>query len=119
MVTINGQKMGKSLNNFITLQELFSGKHELLEQAYHPMVIRFFILQAHYRGTVDFSNEALQAAEKGLKRLTKAWEQLKEIITNENSSDDFLKWYDNAMEALNDDLNTPLPSHNYLKPSGL
>lgn len=108
MVTINGQKMGKSLNNFITLQELFSGKHELLEQAYHPMVIRFFILQAHYRGTVDFSNEALQAAEKGLKRLTKAWEQLQEIITNENSSDDFLKWYDNAMEALNDDLNTPI-----------
>ncbi|MBS7289427.1 MAG: cysteine--tRNA ligase [Bacteroidales bacterium] len=69
MITINGQKMGKSLGNFITLPELFSGQHPKLEQAYTPMTVRFFILQAHYRGTLDFSNEALQAAEKGLKRV--------------------------------------------------
>ncbi|MBR4218083.1 MAG: cysteine--tRNA ligase, partial [Bacteroidales bacterium] len=65
MITINGQKMGKSLGNFITLEQFFTGNHPQLERAYSPMVIRFFVLQAHYRGTVDFSNEALQAAEKG------------------------------------------------------
>jgi len=70
MITINGQKMARSLGNFITLDELFSGKHKLLTQAYSPMTIRFFVLQAHYRSTVDFSNEALQAAEKGLTRLS-------------------------------------------------
>ena len=65
MITINGTKMGKSLGNFITLDEFFNGTHKLLAQAYTPMTIRFFILQAHYRSTVDFSNEALQASEKG------------------------------------------------------
>ncbi|MGY6557688.1 MAG: cysteine--tRNA ligase [Nitritalea sp.] len=69
MITINGQKMGKSLGNFITLQELFTGKHALLEQAYSPMTIRYFILTAHYRSTLDFSNEALKGAEKGYKKL--------------------------------------------------
>ena len=68
MITINGTKMGKSLGNFITLDEFFNGTHKLLAQAYTPMTIRFFILQAHYRSTVDFSNEALQASEKGLQR---------------------------------------------------
>ncbi|MBP5334456.1 MAG: cysteine--tRNA ligase, partial [Bacteroidales bacterium] len=72
MITINGQKMGKSLGNFITLPELFSGNHPKLERAYGPMTVRFFILQAHYRGTLDFSNEALQAAEKGYKRVMQA-----------------------------------------------
>ena len=72
MITINGQKMGKSLGNFITLPQLFSGNHPKLEKAYSPMTIRFFILQAHYRGTLDFSNEALQAAEKGLARVMQA-----------------------------------------------
>ena len=72
MITINGQKMGKSLGNFITLEEFFTGSHKSLEKAYSPMTIRFFILQAHYRGTLDFSNEALQAAEKGLKKLMEA-----------------------------------------------
>ena len=72
MITINGQKMGKSLGNFITLPQLFSGNHPKLEKAYSPMTIRFFILQAHYRGTLDFSNEALQAAEKGLSRVMQA-----------------------------------------------
>lgn len=76
MITINGQKMGKSLGNFITLPELFSGKHPKLEQAYSPMTIRFFILQAHYRSTLDFSNEALQAAEKGLKRILAGYKDL-------------------------------------------
>ena len=69
MLTINGQKMGKSYNNFITLEQFFTGQHELLSKAYSPMVIRFFILSAHDRGTVDFSDEALQAAEKGLEKL--------------------------------------------------
>ena len=79
MITIEGKKMGKSLGNFITLPELFAGKHEKLEQAYTPMTVRFFILQAHYRGTLDFSNEALQAAEKGLKRIMQAAKDLKAL----------------------------------------
>ena len=79
MITINGKKMGKSLGNFITLQELFTGTHRLLAQAYSPMTIRFFILQAHYRSTLDFSNEALQAAEKGLKRVMQAAKDLREM----------------------------------------
>lgn len=79
MITINGKKMGKSYNNVIKLSELFSGNHPILEQSYHPMTIRFFILQTHYRSTLDFSNEALQAAEKGLKRLWEAYEHLKQM----------------------------------------
>lgn len=74
MITINGKKMGKSYNNVIRLSELFSGTHEALTQAYHPMTIRFFILQSHYRGTLDFSNEALQGSEKALRRLWEAYE---------------------------------------------
>lgn len=76
MITIEGRKMGKSYNNVIKLTELFSGNHPLLEKAFHPMVIRFFILQTHYRSTLDFGNEALMAAEKGLKRLWEAYEKL-------------------------------------------
>ncbi|MDP1621216.1 MAG: cysteine--tRNA ligase [Bacteroidales bacterium] len=76
MITINGQKMGKSLGNFITLEEFFTGTHASLQQAYSPMTIRFFMLQAHYRSTLDFSNEALQAAEKGLKKLLAGYETL-------------------------------------------
>ena len=76
MITINGRKMGKSLGNALSLEEFFNGKNPLLEKAYSPMTIRFFILQAHYRGTLDFSNEALQAAEKGLRRLMAALAQL-------------------------------------------
>jgi len=79
MITINGKKMGKSYNNVIKLTELFSGNHPSLEKAYHPMVIRFFILQTHYRSTLDFSNEALQASEKGLKRLMEACDNLKKL----------------------------------------
>ncbi len=76
MITINGRKMGKSYNNVIKLTELFAGTHPELTQAYHPMTVRFFILQSHYRSTLDFSNEALQAAEKGLKRLWDAYSGL-------------------------------------------
>ena len=81
MITINGKKMGKSLGNFITLPQLFAGQHDKLEQAYSPMTVRFFILQAHYRGTLDFSNEALQAAEKGLKRVLQAAKDLRELAS--------------------------------------
>ena len=81
MITINGQKMGKSLGNFITLPQLFSGQHEKLTQAYSPMTVRFFILQAHYRSTLDFSNEALQAAEKGLKRVMQAAKDLRALAS--------------------------------------
>jgi cysteinyl-tRNA synthetase len=80
MITIEGQKMGKSLGNFITLDEFFTGHHPELKQAYSPMTIRFFILQAHYRSTLDFSNEALQAAEKGLKKLMAAYETLNKLV---------------------------------------
>jgi cysteinyl-tRNA synthetase len=79
MITINGKKMGKSYNNVIKLSELFTGNHPMLEQAYHPMTIRFFILQTHYSSTLDFSNEALKAAEKGLKRLWEAYENLQKL----------------------------------------
>ena len=79
MITINGKKMGKSYNNVIKLTELFSGDHPLLEKAFHPMVVRFFILQTHYRSTLDFSNDALAAAEKGLKRLWDAYEKLRDM----------------------------------------
>ena len=79
MITINGRKMGKSYNNVITLTELFSGNHPALEKAFHPMVIRFFILQTHYRSTLDFGNDALMASEKGLKRLWEGYENLKKL----------------------------------------
>jgi len=79
MITINGRKMGKSYNNVIKLTELFSGDHPILQKAYHPMTIRFFILQTHYRSTLDFSNDALLAAEKGMKRLWEAYENLNKL----------------------------------------
>ena len=86
MITINGKKMGKAYNNTIKLTELFSGDHPLLEKAYSPMTIRFFILQTHYRSTLDFSNEALQAAEKGLKRLMEAYDWLKQSEPEDQKS---------------------------------
>ncbi len=108
MITINGQKMARSLGNFITLDEFFTGKHKLLTQAYSPMTIRFFILQAHYRSTVDFSNEALQAAEKGLSRLIKGSETLKKMPVSEKSTIDVEMLRAKYYEALNDDLNSPI-----------
>ena len=108
MITINGQKMGKSLGNFITLDELFSGSHRLLEQPYSPMTIRFFILQAHYRSTVDFSNEALQASEKGLERLLEAYRRLSKLTPSAASTVEVKGLRQRCEEAMNDDLNTPI-----------
>ena len=108
MITINGQKMGKSLGNFITLDDFFTGNHNTLTQAYSPMTIRFFILQAHYRSTVDFSNEALQASEKGLERLLEGYARLSKIAPAEKSTVDTNGLRTKCEEAICDDLNTPI-----------
>ena len=128
MITINGQKMGKSLGNFITLPELFAGTHKALEQAYSPMTVRFFILQAHYRGTLDFSNDALKAAEKGYRRIMQAAKDLFSLAGTkepsyaygefcqdiapdtcpEGTSKEVHDIYEATYEALCDDLNTPV-----------
>jgi cysteinyl-tRNA synthetase len=114
MITVNGQKMGKSLGNFINLEEFFNGTHPLLTQSYSPMAIRFFILQAHYRSTVDFSNEALQASEKGLSRLMDAYRNITSLPTREGEEQvtaptvNIKELTDKAFEAMNDDLNTPI-----------
>ena len=126
MITINGQKMGKSLGNFITLPQMFSGQHEKLTQAYSPMTVRFFILQSHYRGTLDFSNEALQAAQKGLEKLLQAAHTLYEMAgrkapvyeygtlpthvapdTCPATSPEVKAIFDGVYDTLCDDLNTP------------
>jgi cysteinyl-tRNA synthetase len=108
MITINGQKMARSLGNFITLDQLFNGDHPALQQPYSPMTIRFFILQAHYRSTVDFSNEALQAAEKGLQKLMKAIETLNKLKPSTSSTIDVTTLEKKCYEALDDDLNSPI-----------
>ncbi len=108
MITINGQKMGKSLGNFITLEEFFSGTHPSLEKAYSPMTIRFFILMAHYRSPLDFSNEALQAAEKGFSKMMKALLLLKKLAPSDTSSVNVDDLASKCYEAMNDDLNTPI-----------
>jgi cysteinyl-tRNA synthetase len=108
MITIGGQKMAKSLGNFITLEQLFNGDHPMLAQAYSPMTIRFFILQAHYRSTLDFSNDALQAAEKGLERLMKAVRFLDKIKPAAASSVAVAEFDTKWREAIGDDLNSPI-----------
>jgi cysteinyl-tRNA synthetase len=108
MITINGQKMGKSLGNFITLNEFFDGSHASLNQSYSPMTIRFFILQAHYRSTVDFSNEALQAAEKGLKKLLAAQNLLPKLKSGAQSTEDIQGLERKLYDALNDDFNSSI-----------
>ena len=112
MITINGQKMGKSLGNFITLEQFFTGKHESLGQAYSPMTIRFFILSAHYRGTVDFSNDALKAAQKGYERLMDGLGNLDRVQPSKGSQPDTQKFVHElrrrCYDAMNDDLQTPL-----------
>ncbi len=112
MITINGQKMGKSLGNFITLEQFFTGKHDSLQQPYSPMTIRFFILSAHYRGTVDFSNEALQASQKGLERLMNGIADLERIQPSAISDDATHKAVSvlrlQCYDAMNDDLQTPV-----------
>ena len=113
MITINGRKMGKSYNNVIKLTELFSGNHAMLEQAYHPMVVRFNILQTHYRSTLDFSNEALQASERALRRLWEAYEHLAKLQHNGNDSaviaetdKQVADWCNECATFMNDDFNT-------------
>ncbi len=108
MITINGQKMGKSLGNFITLDEFFTGNHALLTQAFSPMTVRFFILQAHYRSTVDFSSTALEASEKGLSRLMEGYARLQKLTASSNSSIETAGLRVKCEEAMNDDLNTPI-----------
>lgn len=108
MITIGGQKMGKSLGNFITLEQFFTGNHPLLSKAFSPMTIRFFILQAHYRSTVDFSSEALEASEKGLERLMEGYVRLQKLTASEKSSIEVGNLREKCDEAMNDDLNTPI-----------
>lgn len=108
MITIAGQKMGKSLGNFITLDEFFTGNHKLLSKAFSPMTIRFFILQAHYRSTVDFSSEALEASEKGLSRLMEGYARLQKLTASPVSSVSTEGLRAKCEDAMNDDLNTPI-----------
>ena len=108
MITINGQKMGKSLGNAVNLEQFFTGNHDLLECAYTPMTIRFFILLAHYRSTVDFSNEALKAAEKGMTKLMTAYESLKGLTESDSSTYDVSALKEKCYAAMNDDFNTPV-----------
>ena len=108
MITINGKKMGKSYGNFITLEQFYNGSHPLLQQAYSPMTIRFFILQAQYRSTVDFSNEALQAAEKALQKITEGYMRLQKLSAADKSSVELPDFMKACYEAMDDDLNTPM-----------
>ena len=108
MITINGQKMARSLGNFITLDELFSGNHKLLTRAWSPMTIRFFVLQAHYRSTVDFSNEALEAAGKGLQKLMKVFPTLQKVKPSDASDLDVDALDKKCRAAMDDDLNSPI-----------
>jgi cysteinyl-tRNA synthetase len=108
MLTVNGQKMSKSLGNSFLPDELFSGNHKLLDKGYSPMTVRFFMLQAHYRSTLDFSNEALQAAEKGFQRLMNAVKLIPNLKTSEKSSIQLADVRKSIYDALNDDFNTPI-----------
>ncbi len=110
MLTINGEKMSKSKGNFITLNEFFTGSHELLTQAYSPMTIRFFLLQAHYRSTVDFSNEALQASEKAYARMTEGWKRLADLkpAAESDMAEEIGRIRQACYDAMNDDFNTPV-----------
>ncbi|MED9961707.1 MAG: cysteine--tRNA ligase [Bacteroidales bacterium] len=119
MITIGGQKMGKSLGNFITLNEFFSGSHPKLDKAYSPMTIRFFILQAHYRSTLDFSNEALSAAEKGMKKLFETQRNINNLPTSDKTSVDFNAIFTKCVEAMCDDFNTPVVIANMFEISRL
>lgn len=108
MITLDGKKMGKSLGNAVSLDDFFTGDHELLEQAYSPITIRFFMLQAHYRSPLDFSNEALQAAEKGMKKLMSAINILEKLSTSDTSTSDIQGLKDQCYAAMNDDFNSPI-----------
>lgn len=110
MITIEGKKMGKSYNNVIKLTELFAGTHPILEQAYHPITVRFNILQTHYRSTLDFSNTALQASEKGLRRLFDSYKNAQSLsvtgTTETELSQKINQLAEQCAEDINDDFNT-------------
>lgn len=108
MITIAGKKMGKSYHNFITLEQFFKGEHELLTKPFSPMTIRFFILMAHYRSTVDFSSSALEAAEKGFARMQETYGRLMKIQPAETTSVEVAGLRERCQEAMDDDLNTPI-----------
>ncbi|NLA62476.1 MAG: cysteine--tRNA ligase [Bacteroidales bacterium] len=108
MITVNGTKMGKSMGNFINLEEFFNGTHRLLDKAYEPMIIRFFILQSHYRSMVDFSVDALHAAEVALKRLLDASKHIANIPVSDTSTVEVKALRQKCYDAMNDDLNTPI-----------
>jgi len=108
MITLNGQKMGKSLGNAVSLFDFFAGNHSLLQQPYSPMTIRFFILQAQYRSTLDFSNEALQSAEKGLKRLLTAVKAIDMLPVSDKSTSNIVELRQKCYDAMNDDFNSPI-----------
>ncbi len=108
MITLNGQKMGKSLGNAISLDQFFDGTHELLQQGYSPITIRFFMLQAHYRSPLDFSNEALIAAEKGMKKLLEAIQTLQKLTPSQTSTSDVKALKDNCYNSMDDDFNSPI-----------
>ena len=108
MLTVNGQKMSKSLGNSFLPGELIRGEHPMLDQPYSPMTIRFFMMQSHYASTLDFSNDALKAAEKGFKRLMNAIDSIGKIKTSASSSFDVNKWVENCYAAMNDDFNCPI-----------
>ncbi|MGB0166698.1 MAG: cysteine--tRNA ligase [Luteibaculum sp.] len=108
MLTVNGQKMSKSLGNAFSPDQLISGNHELLEKGFSPMTIRFFMLQTHYASTLDFSNEALMGAEKGFKRLLNAYQALQKIQANKDACTLEKNWKDKCKEAMDDDFNTPM-----------
>ena len=113
MITVEGKKMGKSYNNFITLQQFFKGEHPLLTEAIQPMTIRLFILMAHYRSTLDFTNDALLAAQKGLDKLQESFNKLNDLTAQEKTNNEeahktIISLYDKCLEAIEDDLNTPI-----------
>lgn len=108
MLTVNGRKMAKSEGNGFTPEELITGNHKLLDKGYSPMTVRFFMLQGHYASTLDFSNEALQAAEKGMKRMTSAMENLSKLPSSATSDENITAWKDACYAAMNDDFNTPI-----------
>ena len=108
MITIEGKKMGKSYNNFITLEQFFSGDHPLLSKPFSPMVIRFFILQAHYRSTLDFSDTALEASEKALQKLADTYRRLNNLLPAESSTSQLPDFISMAYDAMDDDMNTPV-----------
>ncbi len=109
MLTLNGKKMSKSTGNSILPEEIFNGKNSLFKKEFSPEVVRFFMLQAHYRSILDISEDALLASEKGYKKLCDAISQLSEIETNkETTGFDVTKWISNCYGALNDDFNSPI-----------